>query len=127
MIFGVGTDVIEIERVRAACRETSFLTRIFSEQEQAFIGSDPRKAADNFAAKEAVVKAFGTGFSGIDPRDIEVLRKENGAPCIALKGSALQRAEELGAGKLHISISNTDDLSTAFAVCETADEDGGVR
>ncbi len=123
MIRGVGTDIIEIERVRKACEADSFFSRIFSERERGMIGTDLTRAADNFAAKEAVAKAFGCGFSGIHPSQIEILRDDKGAPYVELNGSAKQKAGDEGIGRVLISISNTDTLALAFAVCESAEAD----
>ena len=119
MIRGIGTDIIEIERVKKACAADSFFSRIFSEKEQAMIGEDLTRAADNFAAKEAVAKAFGCGFSGLKPSEIEILRDEKGAPYVVLSGKAKKKAEDDQIDVIHVSISNTDTLSQAFAVCET--------
>ena len=78
MIFGIGTDLIEINRVVKACERKAFLTKVYTEQEQKLFLSDIRKAASNFAVKEAVVKMFGTGFRAILPKEIEVLRDNLG-------------------------------------------------
>ena len=65
MIFGIGTDLIEVARVGKACEKEGFLARVFTEAECNLIRKQPQKAAGNFAVKEAVVKAFGTGFQRI--------------------------------------------------------------
>ncbi len=122
MIFGVGTDIIEVERVEAACRKSSFCDRIFTKKEQELIGTDAQKAAGNFAVKEAVVKAFGTGFSGIRPIEIEVLREVSGKPYVVLYGKAEEFRAKQQIQKVHVSISDTKVFATAYAVAETYPE-----
>lgn len=118
MILGVGTDMIEIERVRKACEKQAFFTRCFSVREQELIRGHMEKAAGNFAVKEAVAKVFGTGFSGFRPGDIEVLRDERGKPYVNLLCGAKRVAVALGITKIHVSITNTDCYAMAFAVGE---------
>lgn len=119
MIFGIGTDIIEVERVEAACRKPSFCDRIFTKREQELIGSNAQRAAGNFAVKEAVVKAFGTGFSGILPIEIEVLRETSGQPYVILHGKAEAFLKKQKIQKVHVSISNTKAYAAAYAVAET--------
>lgn len=118
MIIGVGTDMIEIERVRKACGKQAFFTRCFSVREQEMIRGQMEKAAGNFAVKEAVAKVFGTGFSGFRPGDIEVLRDERGKPYVNLLRGAKEAAVSAGIVKIHVSITNTDCYAVAFAVGE---------
>ncbi|WP_310605429.1 holo-ACP synthase [Anaerosporobacter sp.] len=118
MIIGIGTDLIEIERVEKACEKEHFLKRCFTESEIALIRKDKRKASDNFAVKEAVAKAFGTGIRGFALTDIEVLRDELGCPYVTLYGAALELANKRGIGKIHVSITNTKIYSNAFVVAE---------
>ena len=59
-------------------------------------GTRKRRGASDFAGKEAVVKAFGTGFAGIDACEVEILRRESGAPYVTLYGAARKKAEEMG-------------------------------
>lgn len=116
MVVGIGVDSIEIERVLRACRRTYFVERIFTPEERAQFDAKKRRAASDFAGKEAVVKMFGTGFDGISAAEICILRAENGAPYVALSGKAKEKAEELGIENIHISITNTKELVTAFVV-----------
>lgn len=118
MIFGIGTDLIEINRVVKACNREAFLKKVYTEQEQKLILSDIRKAASNFAVKEAVVKMFGTGFRAIVPNEIEVLRDELGKPYVTLYGKALLFAEEHNVKKIHVSITNTKELVSAYVIGE---------
>lgn len=118
MISGVGTDLIEIERVRKACRRERFLKRYYTEKEIEVFGERHIQLAGNFAVKEAVVKSFGTGFVGCEPIDIEVLRDENGKPYVNLYGGAKSIADKKNIGNIHISITNTAKYAQAFAVSE---------
>ena len=80
MILGIGVDSIEISRVVKAMEKEHFVHRIFTEKERAEMEHAKRRGASDFAGKEAVVKAFGTGFAGIDACEVEILRRESGAP-----------------------------------------------
>lgn len=115
-IIGIGVDQIEKERVLKAVEKKSFLCRHYSAKEQQIIGKRRASAVTNFAGKEAVAKALGTGFSGILPAEIEILRKENGAPYVALSGNAKKAADSLGVEKIHISLSDCKSMAIAYAV-----------
>ncbi len=118
MIVGIGTDLIEIERVKKACEKEAFVKRYFSEREVEAVKGELTKLANNFAAKEAVSKCFGTGFRGFSPIDIEVLRDEYGKPYVVLHREASNIAAKMGINNILLSISDTKDFSQAFAVCE---------
>lgn len=122
MIIGIGTDVIEIERIQKAVQNTeSFLNKIYTTREQAYYKENHKKVetlAGLFAAKEAVSKALGTGFRGFSARDIEMLPNTLGKPEVYLYGGANTRANELGIDKIHVSISHCRAYATAFAVAE---------
>ncbi len=118
MIIGIGVDSIEISRVLKAMEREHFIHRIFSEKEISQLDARKRRGASDFAGKEAVVKVFGTGFDGIEARDIEILRNDKGAPYIVLNGTAKKCAEEMGIREWKISITNTKELATAFVVAE---------
>lgn len=122
MIKGIGTDLCQIERMAAQLNNQSFLRRYFDDAEQAYIITRGVFAAASmagcFAAKEAFVKALGSGFSGIPPEDIVILHRENGAPYYDPKGKALEAVGNLGVTSLHLSISHEGGLALAFAVLE---------
>lgn len=118
MIYGIGTDIIEIERVEKACKNERFIERCFTKLERELIQQDSKKAAGNFAVKEAVAKVFGTGFRGIHLTDIEVLRDSLGKPYIRLYQSAKEMAKERNIIMFHVSISNTKEYATAFVIGE---------
>ena len=115
MIIGVGTDIIEIERVERACKSSRFVKRIFSGAEMdMLLTKQAQSFAAGFAAKEAFAKALGSGFRGFYPCEVEVLRDDFGAPYINLRGKAKEIALERGVGKVHVSLSH--NMSTAVAV-----------
>lgn len=116
MIVGIGVDSVSISRVQKAMEREHFSRRIFTEKELAQMDAKKRRAASDFAGKEAVVKVFGTGFEGVEPGEIAILRDERGAPYIELLGKARELAEQMGIEQWQISITNTQDVATAFAV-----------
>lgn len=119
MIVGIGTDLIEVERIKKACsKEAFFGCRYFTLEERKLIGSNYQRAAGNFAVKEAVSKVMGTGFRGIALNEIEVLRDELGKPYINLYERAGERAAAMGILRWHVSISNTKMLATAYVIGE---------
>lgn len=118
MIYGIGTDLIEIERVKKAWEKEAFRQKIYTEQELLLIAENMQRAAGNFAVKESVVKAFGTGFGKIQPADIEVLREVSGRPYVKLYGEANKMAEEKHIRQIHVSISNVKEYAAAYVVME---------
>ena len=126
MIVGIGTDLVEIPRIEKILQEKGgrFLKRILtsSEQEKALTSSRPgRSLAKRFAAKEALVKALGTGFQGgVSFQDIEVSHDLHGKPSLSLKGRALEVLEALiptpDVPSLHLSLSDTAHHALAFVV-----------
>lgn len=124
MIFGIGTDIIEVERIRKfAAKGDAFKQRVFTEKEIEYSEShrDPAPFyAARFSAKEAFVKALGTGFTGgIGFNQIEVYHVELGKPEIRLSGKALEVAGEKGIKKIFVSISHVKDWANAVVVLET--------
>lgn len=124
-LVGVGVDIVDIEHMRRILKRTpSFARKVFSADEQAYCDSmtDPASHyALRFAAKEAVLKALGTGFfeDGIGIRDIEVHRSDKGAPSVRLSGAAKARAEALGVREIPLSLSYTHQEAVAFAMSIT--------
>jgi phosphopantetheine--protein transferase-like protein len=118
MITGIGVDIVKIDRFEQiiAAVVSPFMHRVFTEREREWL--DKRKAdsiAGVFAAKEAVAKALGTGFTKLHPSDIEILHKENGRPYVVLHNNAKKLARRCN---VHISISHTDTDAIAYAVIE---------
>ena len=125
MITGLGVDIVEIDRMRAAMeRRPAIKERLFSAEERAYCDARSRPEvhyALRFAAKEAVLKALGTGFSGMRFTDVEVVREQSGRPVPRLSGRAAERAEELGIVEMHLSLSFTHNNAVASAVAITED------
>ena len=124
---GLGVDIVEVERMKRILERTpSFAERVFSPDECAYcnrMASPATHYALRFAAKEAIVKALGTGFSdGIGVRDIEVVRTKSGRPIAKLSGRAQQVAQEQGVRELSISLSytHTDAVACAMAVTDAS-------
>lgn len=115
-IIGIGVDQIEVSRIVKACEKESFLQKIYSDEEHGLIAKRKSCAATNFAGKEAVAKAIGSGFAGISPKEISILRKESGAPFVRLSGRARELAKEQGITAVHISLSDSKTFAIAYAV-----------
>jgi len=124
-VLGLGVDIVEIDRMAAALRRRPRLKeRIFSAEERRYCDKRARPEvhyALRFAAKEAVLKALGTGFAGMRFCDVEVVREANGRPVPRLTGRAAERAEELGVIEMHLSLSFTHTTAVASAVAITAE------
>lgn len=118
MIVGIGVDMVEIQRIKKACEKEAFLLRYFTSGEIKIIAGSLARIAGNFAVKEAVVKAFGTGFGKVSPEEIEVLRDPLGKPYVVLYGQARISAHELGISRFHVSLTDTKELVQAFVVAE---------
>lgn len=118
MITGIGVDLIEVDRVVQAYQKEGFKLRYYTQAEIDFIQDDYKRAADNFAVKEAVAKMLGTGFRGFTPIDIEVLRNPAGKPYVNLYGKAAELAQSQGVANVHVSITNTKDYANAFVIGE---------
>ena len=125
MIAGIGTDLVEIARVQKAIGRSAFLEKVYTEKERELIAVRAVRAASNFAAKEAVAKALGCGFSGIAPSEIEILRETSGMPYVVLHGRAKKKAKEQGVCKIRISLTDTEKYAQAYAVCEA--EEGTLQ
>lgn len=113
-----GVDIIEIWRVQRVLERWGqrFLDRIFTEAEQAYCRSRVPNLAARFAAKEATMKALGTGVRGVSWKDIEVVRAKSGAPSLRLCGRALERYLSLGIFDLALSLSHSREYAVAMVV-----------
>lgn len=123
-LAGIGVDMLEIARMeRTMRRRPSFLRRVFTEEERAYCDACARPAehyAARFAAREAVVKALGTGFSnGVGFSDVSVTMDAQGRPHALLSGRAAQIAREGGVREVALSLSYTRDVAVANAVAVT--------
>ena len=119
----VGVDIIEIDRVEAALGRfgARFLGRVYTAVEVAFCHGRAHELAARFAAKEAVMKALGTGARGVAWREIEVLPNHRGKPLVYLYGRAKERAERIGLGGLDVSMSHSREYAVAFVVGQSND------
>ena len=128
-IIGIGLDLIELSRVERGLTRFGghFLDRIMADGERRAVPGDPAAptartvahVAARFAAKEAAVKALGTGFAeGVGPRDVAVRSLPSGKPELVLSGRARERAEALGVASLHLTITHTRDNAAAVVILE---------
>lgn len=119
----VGVDIIEIERVERALAKFGqrFLRRVYTDLEAAFCRGRTSELAARFAAKEAVMKALGTGARGVAWREIEVLPNHRGKPLVYLHGRAQKRAERIGLDEIDISMSHSRDFAVAFVTGRSHD------
>lgn len=119
MIYGFGTDIIEIARIKKAMERPHFCERVFSEEErQELTEKKAESAAACFCAKEAFSKALGTGIRGFRLCEVSLLHKENGQPYLFLSGSAKQLAEQLHIYAFHLSVSHTKTIATCSVIAE---------
>ncbi len=116
-----GVDIIEIDRIRrvASAYGTRFLDRIYTEEEQQYCRVRPPQLASRFAAKEAVMKALGTGIRGVGWKDIEIRRQRGQAPYIELHGRARLRADQIGLDHLALSLSHSKEFAVASVIGES--------
>jgi holo-[acyl-carrier protein] synthase len=125
MIVGTGIDIAEVPRIRAAIDRFGdrFLQRVFTEGEIRYCQSKANRVeryAARFAAKEASMKALGTGWNhGVRWRDIEVARKPGSRPTIVFHGRAAEFAAKLGASNVALSLSHTAEQAIAQVILES--------
>jgi holo-[acyl-carrier protein] synthase len=121
MILGIGTDMIEVERVKNGLTKPEFKTKVFSPREIEYCDTDKMNEsyAVRYAAKEAFFKALGTGWTGnMLLSEVEILNDESGKPEIHLSGNTLTYFESKGGGKIHVSLSHLKEMAIAFVVIE---------
>jgi holo-[acyl-carrier protein] synthase len=125
MIVGTGIDIAEVPRIREAIARHGqrFLHRIFTEGEIQYCESKANRVeryAARFAAKEAGMKAIGTGWNhGVRWRDLEVARKPGGRPTLLLHGKAAEFAAKLGATNIALSLTHTEAEAMAQVILES--------
>jgi holo-[acyl-carrier protein] synthase len=124
MIRGIGVDTIEIERIGRVFGEYNerFLNKVYAPEERAYAleYADPvPRLAARFAAKEACMKALGTGWNhGVRWKDIVVTNNPMGKPELRLEGKAKEFFDELSAGHIHLSITHSREQATAIVIFE---------
>jgi holo-[acyl-carrier protein] synthase len=125
--YAVGIDMVAIPRVRGVLERhhDRFLRRIYTPEEVAVCRGRVPELAARFAAKEAVMKALGTGAHGVGWREIEVLPNRRGKPLLYLYGRARERAERIGLRALDVSLTHEREFAIAavVGVRENAAED----
>ena len=116
-ITELGIDIIKVERIRASLARFGdrFSNRVLTPNEQRYVRGRPETMAGRWAAKEAVSKVLGLGVRGIGWRDIEIERLPTGQPAVRLPGRAQARAEQLGMGRIAVTISHEADYAVAMA------------
>ncbi len=125
MIVGMGLDIAEIDRMEAAIARhgVAFLDRVYTPREVAYCERHKNKYeryAARFAAKEAAMKALGTGWRrGVRWRDIEVANAPSGKPTLNLAGVARQFADRLGVKEISLSITHSGNLALAQVIFES--------
>jgi len=122
MIYGIGSDIVEIDRIKDI---NKLAQRILSESEEVIfrdLGTAIEKQnflAKQWAGKEAIAKAFGTGFtSPISIREISLLRDSNGKPYFKPSKKLIKTMDDLGISKSHVSLADEKNYAIAFAVLE---------
>ncbi len=121
MIIGIGVDLVKISRIEKAGKDHSaFLERVFTEKEREYCGRQKYAAqhyAARFAAKEAILKAFGTGLGArMKWTDIEVLHGEGGGPIVNTRGGVKDYADLKGVKQILLSYSHDEGYAVAHAV-----------
>ena len=122
MLIGIGIDIIEIERVEKALAKKNFANRFFTDKEREYCESRKSQKmasyAARFAAKEALVKALGSGFRQGNFTDIGVENDELGCPNMVLKGYYLELIEQKKVKKIHLSLSHSKQWAVAQVILE---------
>lgn len=132
MIVGIGVDLTRVDRIRHLLDRFGerFLRRVYTEGERAAAGAGPERArrlAARFAAKEAALKALGTGLSGgIRWRDVEVVRQPGRPPALRLHGRAAEAARRRGAERFHVTLTHDGPFAVAVVVLEGSGKGDGA-
>ena len=118
-IIGIGTDIIEIERIKKATQNERFIAKIFTDREAEYFKKrnlKPESIAGTFSAKEAVSKSVGTGIREFPFKDIEILRDEKGKPYVNPLNDFKKFCDENGISEVKISISHCREYAVANAI-----------
>lgn len=116
-ITELGVDIIKIDRIQGTIERFGerFFRRVLTAGEQRYVRGRPVTMAGRWAAKEAVSKVLGLGVRGIGWTEIEIERLPTGAPAVRLHGRAARRADQLGMGRIAVSISHEGEYAIAIA------------
>ncbi len=116
-ITELGVDIIRVSRIRETLERFGqrFALRVLTPAEAAYVRTNAERFAGRWAAKEAVSKVLGLGVRGVGWRDIEVVRLPTGQPAVRLSGRARSRAEQLGMGRIALSITHEREYAVAVA------------
>ena len=121
MILGIGTDIIEVERVKNAVEKPGFKNKVFTGREIAYCdaGNSAERYAARGAAKEAFFKALGTGWRNeMEITNVEIVNDELGKPVIVLSGNVLEIFNRMGGKKVHVSLSHIKATAIAYVIIE---------
>ncbi len=125
MIYGIGNDIIEVHRIKDAIeRNGNFIYKVYTDKEidtlykERISDAKYQSLAGNFAAKEAVSKALGTGFRKFSAGQIEILRDELGKPYVVLYDEAKELYDALQIKNVHVTISHTAEYASAVCILE---------
>lgn len=122
LVMAVGVDIVQVGRIGRALERWGdrFLRRVYTPEELAYARGRLPQLAARFAAKEAVMKALGTGRIGVGWREIEILRGDGGKPVVFLHGRAKARAQKMELQDLTVSLSHSRDYAIALVAGGTA-------
>lgn len=120
MILGLGTDIVEVQRFHQVLTRHGerILDKLFTPEERQSCLDAPHRLAARFAAKEAFLKALGTGLRGMAWREISVVNDELGAPVLRCTGRAQSALQSLGAARVHVSLSHSRYYAVAQVILE---------
>ena len=122
MILGIGTDIVEVKRIRKAVENPHFIERVYTEAERVYCDGRGSQRAESYAArfsgKEAILKAFGTGLRGGSLLELEILPDDLGCPQVRLSGYFAELAVEHKVKNVWLSLSHTREYATAQCVME---------
>ncbi len=133
MIFGVGTDLVEVSRIEATYKRFGerFVNHLLMEEERPLFARTKNKVrflAMRFAAKEAIVKAMGTGFAhGVWIRDVGYVADPRGKPLVRMSARGKRVCADLGAGPGHVSLTDEAGFIVAFAVMEHVENNSYIK
>lgn len=120
MIYGIGNDIIEIDRISQAMdRNPRIVDKLFTDREKKMLeskGFKPESLAGNLCAKEAVVKSLGRGLRGFKIHDLEILRDELNKPYVVTSGDLKDICTSLGISQIMVTISHSKNYATATAI-----------